>query len=315
MKIKKLILFILIGHFFSILFASDFEKKFEKKHWVREYYNKAIQNEDRNIFLRYVPKFKETPSIFHYELDDELYWYEELNRLGDKCEIFYSNYTESNCIFILRTPLEIYSIIKVKGDYIITTEQIKIDYSFVNEQLKEGCDWSLLQNKTVDKFYIRFDGDYMNIYVDGGNKLLVTYCAFDEQEYNSFLEAVKYNDFKSLKYTYPRHADGSCDYDGSKTTVATQTAMPSSSTNVVENKTMTVSENLKLRVGEATSTQVLSVMSAGTKVKILELGKAETIDGISSNWVKVEVQKGAKDRDGNSIKPGTVGWCFGGFLE
>jgi len=85
--------------------------------------------------------------------------------------------------------------------------------------------------------------------------------------------------------------------------------------NVSINKTMTVSENLKLRSGEATSTQVLTVMSAGTKVKILELGKAETIDEISSNWVKVEVQKGAKDRDGNPIKAGTVGWCYGGYLK
>ena len=78
---------------------------------------------------------------------------------------------------------------------------------------------------------------------------------------------------------------------------------------------MTVRENLKLRSGEDTSTQVLAVMSAGAKVRILELGKAETIDGIPSNWVKVEVQQGAKDRDGKPIKKGTVGWCFGGFLE
>ena len=82
-----------------------------------------------------------------------------------------------------------------------------------------------------------------------------------------------------------------------------------------EEKTMTVRENLKLRSGEDTSTQVLAVMSAGAKVRILELGKAETIDGIPSNWVKVEVQQGAKDRDGKPIKGGTVGWCFGGFLE
>ena len=79
-------------------------------------------------------------------------------------------------------------------------------------------------------------------------------------------------------------------------------------TNVSKNKTMLVNENLKLRSGEASSTQVLVVMQAGTKVKILELGKAETIDGISSNWVKVEVQKGAKDREGKPIKSGTVGW-------
>ena len=82
-----------------------------------------------------------------------------------------------------------------------------------------------------------------------------------------------------------------------------------------EEKTMTVRENLKLRSGEATSTQVLAVMSAGAKVRILELGRAETIDGIPSNWVKVEVQQGAKDRDGKPIKGGTVGWCFGGYLE
>jgi len=78
---------------------------------------------------------------------------------------------------------------------------------------------------------------------------------------------------------------------------------------------MTVKENLKLRSGEATSTQMLTVLSAGTKVKILTLGKQATIDGITSNWVQVEVQAGAKDRDGKSIAAGATGWCFGGYLE
>ena len=78
---------------------------------------------------------------------------------------------------------------------------------------------------------------------------------------------------------------------------------------------MLVSENLKLRSGEATSTQVLTVMQAGTKVKILELGKTETIDGISSNWVKVEVLSGVKARDVRAIRAGTVGWCYGGYLK
>ncbi len=78
---------------------------------------------------------------------------------------------------------------------------------------------------------------------------------------------------------------------------------------------MFVKENLKLRSGEATSTQVLAVMQAGTNVKILELGKVEIIDGINSNWVKVEVLSDAKDRDGKPIKKGTVGWCYGGYLK
>ena len=78
---------------------------------------------------------------------------------------------------------------------------------------------------------------------------------------------------------------------------------------------MTATENLKLRSAEATTSDVITVMSAGTKVKILEVGKAETIDGISSNWVKVKVQSGGKDRDGKTITKGTVGWCFGGYLK
>ena len=144
---------------------------------------------------------------------------------------------------------------------------------------------------------------------------------------------VKTNDCNLANVYFPRHSNGTSDYDnkvisphvyvekygsiknGNKKEVTSQTLKATTSTNVALNKTMTVKENLKLRSGEATSTQVLSVMSAGTKVKILELGKAETIDGISSNWVKVEVQKGAKDRDGKPVKAGTVGWCYGGYLK
>ncbi|MGN0728821.1 hypothetical protein [Treponema sp.] len=67
-----------------------------------------------------------------------------------------------------------------------------------------------------------------------------------------------------------------------KKTTALQN-VESSSFKVAPNKIMKVAENLKLRSGEATSNRVLAVMAASTKVKILELGKAETIDGISSS--------------------------------
>ena len=88
-----------------------------------------------------------------------------------------------------------------------------------------------------------------------------------------------------------------------------------SSTNVAENKIMSCNDNLRLRSQEATSSSVITTMQKGTKVKILKLGKAETIDGISSNWVQVEVLSGAKDKDGKEIKSGTTGWCYGGYLE
>lgn len=40
--------------------------------------------------MQYVPDFKENPYIFYHHLDDELYWYEDLEKILDNCEIFYS---------------------------------------------------------------------------------------------------------------------------------------------------------------------------------------------------------------------------------
>ena len=175
-----------------------------------------------------------------------------------------------------------------------------------------GITWEEYSND----FIFEEDGDYLLVYFDKEKKIpFATFASMNNETEVQFKNLIYYNTCDFSRVTWPRHADGSCDYDGSKTIAAVQTAKATPSTNVVQNKTMTVSENLKLRSGEATSTQVLTVMQAGTKVKILELGKPETIDGISSNWVKVEVLPGAKDRDGRAIRAGTVGWCYGGYLK
>ena len=172
------------------------------------------------------------------------------------------------------------------------------------------------ENETA--IFFERDGDYINLYNDSNRNEMIESFVF-VSNYDFIKENIKMilkgNKCDVSKVTWPKHADGSCDYDGRKKTAAVQTAKATPSTNVAQNKTMTVTENLKLRSGEATTSDVITVMSAGTKVKILELGKAETIDGISSNWVKVEVQAGAKDRDGKTITKGTVGWCFGGYLK
>lgn len=170
-------------------------------------------------------------------------------------------------------------------------------------------------NQSELKLFVQFDGDFVSIWVNSLNEFMGKYVVIDEATYKEIAKFVRNGNCNLSKVTWPRHADGSCDFDGIKKTAAVITENVTPSTNVALKKTMSVKENLKLRSGEATSTQVLTVMSAGTKVKILELGKAETIDGISSNWVKVEVQKGAKDREGKPIKAGLIGWCYGGYLE
>jgi hypothetical protein len=187
----------------------------------------------------------------------------------------------------------------------------KAESTIVSEKRDRGRTWPRYTND----FIFEEDGDYLFVYYDKEKKIpFATFAKMNQETEEQFKNLIYNNKCDLSKVTWPRHADGTCDYDESKTTT-TQTSKEVSSSNVVKNKTMLVSENLKLRSGEATTTQVLTVMAAGTKVKILELGKAETIDSINSNWVKVEVQAGAKDKDGKSIKKGTIGWCYGGYLK
>ena len=168
-------------------------------------------------------------------------------------------------------------------------------------------------------FTYSLDGDYLTIFLNG--KRFYDFVKVDAKtggEISNLIFPINSQIFNEKNITWPRHADGTCDYDESKKAhTATKPAAISSTqtTNVAPNKTMTVKENLKLRSGEAATTSVLAVMSTGTKVKILALGKQAGIDGITSNWVQVEVQAGVKDRDGKPIAAGTTGWCFGGYLE
>ena len=99
----------------------------------------------------------------------------------------------------------------------------------------------------------------------------------------------------------PRHADGTCDYE---TEVRLQSG-----------KRYRSSDNLRLRSSGSTAGKPVVTIGKGTQVKVLSIGAKQTIDGITSNWVQVEVQAGAKDRDGKTIATGTTGWCFGGYLK
>ncbi len=164
----------------------------------------------------------------------------------------------------------------------------------------------LFEKQSPYNIIFLLDGDYMKMYIDevSEENLFQTLIRTTPEACNQIENWIKGKSNDLSKVVMPK-----------KLSVQNESSKATPSTNVAKNKTMTVSENLKLRSGEATTSEVLTVMQAGTKVKILELGKTETIDGISSNWVKVEVQAGAKDREERAIRAGTVGWCYGGYLK
>lgn len=106
------------------------------------------------------------------------------------------------------------------------------------------------------------DGDYL--YFCHHDKILLTFVRTKEEMQYEIINYYRNEKCDKSKFTWPRHSDGTCDYED----VSSVKTVSTSTTNVTPNKTMTVSENLKLRSAEATTSEVLTVMSAGTKVKI-----------------------------------------------
>jgi hypothetical protein len=246
---------------------------------------------------------------------NETFWENEWKFDGERWQdIIYPSY-----IYIYDNYFIIATNDGFKFSYLIVNENESYEFNVYLGDLFLTPDFysktNFINNYKTSGFYqfkIQLDGDYLTLIDKKNEKPIMKFARTNDRfKIRENLRKIANNKKISLEnITWPRHADGTCDYED----VSSVKTVSSPTTNVTPNKTMTVSENLKLRSGEATTSEVITVMSAGTKVKILELGKAENIDGINSNWVKVEVQSGAKDREGNTISRGTVGWCYGGYL-
>ena len=171
---------------------------------------------------------------------------------------------------------------------------------YVNEKHKsyEGYDPRFYDGANI---YLKYDGDYVDVYINSLNDKIDTFVisSYNVREALRYTTYEYYDEIKDI--TWPRHADGTCDYE---TTVRLQSG-----------KRYRASDNLRLRSSGSTAGKPVVTIGKGTQVKVLAVGAEQTIDNLISNWVQVEVQTGAKDRDGKPIAAGTTGWVFGGYLE
>ena len=317
---KKFFLYCLFVFLLNVtMFAqdnyNDFILQLESENYYLSCYFDVLKSENRE-YLRNYDKYSnvfddekwEEPEewVIHNWYEEFFFYFEKIEASRDLDQSIFNNNLVLGGVFII----EIESLIQDDKTIIHFTELGKgKEETWYNSTL---LDWKILRKTNSNSFVLVKDGDYLKVYYDEVKMYpFATYARMNEETFEQFKNLIYYNTCDLSRVTWPRHADGSCDYED----VSSVKTVSTPSTNVSPNKTMTVSENLKLRSAEATTSKVITVMSAGTCVKILELGKSETIDGINSNWVKVEVQSGAKDRDGRTIRAGTVGWCYGGYLK
>ena len=197
-----------------------------------------------------------------------------------------------------RVMLLVKNIHKTTNGYKVLTEVLKFDsfeyrasYKFIKE--------TFIPKAEITLKIVR-DGEYLHFYTEDGRTIIS--CALVDEEFATQYEnLIQTNKCDLSRVTWPRHADGTCDYE---TAVRLQSG-----------KGYRASDNLRLRSSGSTAGKPVVTIGKGTQVKVLGIGAEQTIDGITSNWVQVEVQAGAKDRDGKPIDAGTTGWCFGGYLE
>ena len=304
---KTILIAALLVNMVTAVFGTDFEERINEKTWLREYFNEVIYRKDRNILVEHQPRLKA-----YFDVNPATYWCKEPGRYEDAFKCFRlrdSGYYFSICTRGFRYKA---TVRKVNPDlYELELWDVRISEEEYEDLLERGHDMKFALNATEPEYslFFRFDGEYLYIYLEDGKTLYETYCAYDEAEADALYSAICFDKFDKLytRFTFPRHADGTCEFETKEETGAKAVR--------IEGGWYLAAENLRLRKDADISSEIITTMQAGTLVEILSTGKEDTIDGITGDWVKIQVVTTSFDKDDNTIKSGTVGWCFGGYLK
>jgi len=279
---KRYITFLVFFYVITGLFSQDTSQHklqvlLPEKCWYDIFYTELLKNRDRNTALDYLPNIKKQPKMYMSDLDAEEYWYEREYWPGYSLIINEEGLGLFNHLFdfekVMQTNTQNLFIIQVSIPDVYPSNDEFDDNSYHN--------WELTKSKTGFTFLFLFDRDFLDIFVDDFTNYFATFCKYDDETQQEIKNLINYNSYDESKVTWPRRDNK----------------------NHVIGSSCIVIESLRLRKEESTASAILQTMDRGTPVKITALGKKQTIDGITANWVKVQLDNG------------TEGWCFGGYLD
>lgn len=283
MNMKKSVLILLLFFSLSSAFSQDESKQYLRellphKKWQASFYTDVLKSKDRNTALNYLPSTRARPKRYFEHLDAEQYWYEADYWPGDDI-VFVENW--------LGLPVaHSYDVIDVRdlNNRRIFKVAVKVSDSILeqNKSVEDAIDfpWDLINTRSSFTFLFLFDRDFLDIFVDDFSKHFATFCRYNDETKQEIKNLINYNSYDEENVTWPMRE----------------------SKNHKAGSSCIVIESLRLRKEESTASAILQTMDRGTPVKITALGKQQTIDGITANWVKVK------------LDDGTEGWCFGGYL-
>ncbi|MDE5581852.1 MAG: SH3 domain-containing protein [Treponemataceae bacterium] len=269
----------------------DIKTNDEKERWISAYCYEILSSNAKETIFRYESYWK---NEWYSSVGEE--WHEDIrpsNFMIFDNAIDILGYDSSRGILLITSSEKVKDGIKI-GLFI----KYKIDTSSKDIFLHHF-------KKGEQEMTLKIDGDYLEMYLDGSKSPLMVFARTNNYKViTEKLRTIARGEKADLSdVTWPRHADGSCDYDDKIIKTHKVGGM------------YKTEDSLRLRAAEGTTGDALATLAAGTRVKVEITGKEETIDGITSNWMQVEVLDGAKDKDGNAIEMGTTGWLFGGYLS
>lgn len=260
--------------------------------WIMSYYYEMLEKRKLNILLEYEPYSHLYPQFIdkNTNLDEWKNYFKPLKlKFGKYCLLGNQNNWSASLLELLFVP-ESYN----KNIYTVNVQEVTHNNSYATQY-----QWrKMFDGEDSFKLIFKLDGDYLYVYKNEIDDLNILYelAKADNNSIEQIKNFIKTGEYDANSIKFPTHESNTEKI-------------------VFVNKIMTVKENLKLRKGEATTTDVLSVMASGTRVKIIKLGKNENIDNLNSKWVRVEVLPGSKDKNGNNIEEYLRGWCYSGYLE
>ena len=340
MKKISLMLFLFNMSIISLFCNSLFENLSNTTFIIEEHFS-VLEKRDRNYLIQLYPDIAEKCTAYDGATDTDLYWY-DINPIGELSfvTIFTENRKGIDYEYISCLPYALDIEVLKRTTNIILFDVKKItdlgkhfNSYFIPKTVQfNETDYNMHTAKII------IDGDYLDFYID--DVFIHTFCKINEATLKEYENLIKNNTCDLSKVTWPRHADGTSDYDDK--IIMPEPLIPTGNTDIDEvtagkdkvHANIGESEKIK-KVQVKSKNQIMAVKIpavlradpsiekgtsmlkavTGSRVQIIKVGKKQIIDNIESNWVKVKFLDGAKKVTGKDVSPDTVGWLFGGYLE
>ncbi len=218
--IKKIFLLLLFSIFYSQLYSQenlhDFLEKLYTGNYVIDFYCDVLKSGKRDTIHNFSDVYMDREysdpdyGVVKYKwYDMEMFSMDSIDiRIDDDTNKIDDEYFEISFhgLYIESSSLD--KTIEIQFRESVNDDEFSDSFSSLN--------WKLVRQNRVNTFYFRFDGDYLYVYLNGetDKDLFATFVNMNDETFSQFKNLIANNKCDLSKVTWPRHADGSCDYDG-----------------------------------------------------------------------------------------------------